>query len=186
MRRLLLLALFGLFVGGCSSGEVFTFAEADLCAWVSEDDVASFVSAAYEKSGVEWDGTAVAVPPRESAWDLSGDYCQWEPTGGGYVIARGLASASFGRGSGIAVSGYPEFDDNIIVGNAGFARYGFWVEGSDEVLGIEVSLPVGQPPPPRLSLPGSDTTASDEYWAPQETMLFSVANSFLDTMGWTS
>jgi hypothetical protein len=53
MRRLLLLALVGLLVGGCSSGEVFTFADDDLCAWVSEDDVASFVSEAYLQSGAE-------------------------------------------------------------------------------------------------------------------------------------
>lgn len=183
MRRLLLLALVGLFVGGCSSGEVFTFAEDDLCEWVSEDDVTSFVNEAYEKLGVEWDGTAVAVPAQGSLWDLSGDYCRWDLTGGGYVIARGLTPASFGTGvtdyseaedgdyyslSG-PVSGHPEFDDNIIVGNAAFGRLGFWLEGSDDVLGIEMSLIDG---------------VSHNDWG-QTTILFSVADSFLNKMGWT-
>lgn len=186
MRRFLLLALAGILVGGCSSGEAFAFAKDDLCEWVSEDEVASFVSEAYEKSGVEWDGTAVTVPSQGSVWDMSGYYCQWEPTGGGYVIARGLASSSFGGEatefpgteggdydslSG-PVFGHPDFGDNIIVGNAAFGRYGFWLSGSDDALGIEMYLPMG-------------VSDIDIDWAQQETMLFSLANRFLNKMGWT-
>lgn len=187
MRRLLLLGLVVLWVAGCSSGssgEAFSFTEDDLCEWVSEDDVASFVTEAYEKSGVEWDGTAVAVSPGGSTWDLSGDYCRWEPTGGGYVIARGVPSVHYGRavtefseaGERVyrsldgPVSGHPDLDDGVIVGNAAFGRYGFWMQGSDDALGIEMSLPDG---------------VSDGDWAQQETMLFSAANSFLHKMGWT-
>ncbi len=78
MRHLLLL-LVVLWVAGCSfvsSGEVFSFADHDLCERVSEDEVASFVSEAYDKLGVEWDGSVVAVPPDGSAWDVSGDYSE--------------------------------------------------------------------------------------------------------------
>jgi hypothetical protein len=78
--------------------DVFTFAEDDLCEWVSEDEVTSFVRAAYDESGVEWDGTLTAVRQQGSAWDLGGSYCRWEPAGGGWVIARGLTQPTSGAG----------------------------------------------------------------------------------------
>jgi hypothetical protein len=185
VRRVVLLGLVGLLLSGCSSGDVFTFAEDDLCEWVSEDEVTSFVKKAYDKSGVEWAGSAVAVPHQGSAWDVPGVYCRWEPTGGGWVIARGLKPSSFGSGavefSEVGdevlfplgpgpVSGHPDFADNIIIANAAFGRLGFWLQDSDEALGLEAYLPDG---------------VSDDDWAEQEKMLSVVANSFLKEMGWT-
>ncbi|MDH3539405.1 MAG: hypothetical protein OEP52_05370 [Acidimicrobiia bacterium] len=140
--------------------------------------------AAYDESGVEWDGTLTAVRQQGSAWDLDGSYCRWEPAGGGWVIARGLTPAHFGGGTldyseaddplrspGYGpVSGHPDFADDVIVANAAFGRLGFWLQGSDEALGLEVHLPVGE---------------SDDDRASPERMLSDLANSFLNEMGWT-
>ena len=185
MRRLI--AIVGLVVlvsvaGACSDDEqdVFSFADNDLCEWVSEAEVARFVGEAYSRSGIEWDGSVAAAEPFGSAWDLPGShYCRWEPTGGGYVIARSLAASQFGpvfdysvwdQGTVLpAVSGHPGVADGIIAASAAFGRYGFWLEGSDEALGLEVVLE------------GGDATS----WGQQEEMLFLIANGFLAEMGWT-
>ena len=68
-----------------------------------------------------------------------------------------------------AVSGHPGVPEGTIAANAAFGRYGFWLEGSDEVLGLEVSLE------------GGDVTD----WEQQEMMLFLIADGFLTEMGWT-
>jgi hypothetical protein len=168
--------------GACSDEEQprFSFADNDLCEWVSETQVAEFVSEAYSRSGIEWDGSVSAVDPVGSAWaPPGGDYCRWEPTGGGHVIARGLTPSDFGPVSDYsewdqeslmpAVSGHPGVPEGTIAANAAFGRYGFWLEGSDEVLGLEVSLE------------GGDVTD----WEQQEMMLFLIADGFLTEMGWT-
>jgi hypothetical protein len=169
--------------------DVFTFAEDNLCEWVSEEKVTSFVRSAYALSGFAWDGSVVAAAPEGSAWDLPGrDYCRWEPAGGGYVIARGLTPAQFGGlveyseiadRSGVlldAVSGHPDIADGVIAASAAFGRYGFWLQGSDEVLGLEVVL--------MDSLTSPENGADGIDWLQQEKMLFHVANSFLRWMNW--
>jgi len=132
---------------------------------------------------VGWSGTVVGAAPTGSAWDLPGDdYCRWEPTGGGYIIARGLTPAQFGQlprefsqaalSNGIlldTVRGHPDVPDDVIAAHAAFGRYGFWLEGSEEVLGLEVLLA---------------DPADDVDWPEQEKMLFRVANSFLRDMNW--
>ena len=167
--------------GACSDEEQtrFSFADNDLCEWVSETEVTRFVSEAYSGSGIEWDGSVSAVEPVGSAWDLPGtDYCRWETIEGGHVIARGLAPSDFGPVSDYsewdqesmmpAVSGHPEVPEGIIAANAAFGRYGFWVERSDEALGLEVVFD------------GVDD------WEQEEMMLFAIADSFLAEMGWTA
>lgn len=160
--------------------EAFSFADDALCEWVSEAEVAEFVSEAYSRSGIEWERTVSAVDPVGSAWDLPGsDYCRWEPTGGGHVIARGLTTSDFGPVIDYSewdqqsvlptVSGHPGVPDGTIAASAAFGRYGFWLEGSNEVLGLEVVLEGGIPP-------------NSEQ---QEEMLFVVANGFLTELGWT-
>ena len=178
MRWVVLMCLTALVAAGCSSGDVFTFAEDDLCDWVSEDEVTSFVRDAYAQSGIEWDGSVVAAEPGASAWDLpDSDYCQWEPSDGGHVIARGFPPSQFLGGiiefptlnETTPIGNYsehPSVADYVIVGNAAFGRFGFWLEDSDEKLGLEVAFREG---------------TTDEDW---ENMLFDVANSFLSEMGW--
>jgi hypothetical protein len=165
---------------------VFTFAEDNLCGWVSEDEVTAFVRGAYAQAGVDWNGSVVAAVPEGSAWYLpSRDYCRWETTGGGYIIARGLNPSQFedpieysaiaheyGIGFG-AVSGHPDLAEGVIAANAAFGRLGFWLQGSDEVLGLEVVL-------------GGDGAAYDIEVGPAQSqrMLFHLANSFLREMNW--
>lgn len=160
--------------------EVFRFADDDLCEWISEDEVTEFVREAYALSGIDWEGDVAAAEPSGSAWDLpGGDYCTWIPTGGGHVIARGLTPSQFSPPNDYSeadydavthgsVSGHPDFPDGIIAAGAAFGRYGFWLEDSDEVLGLEVLL---------------DESDSGD-WSQQEKMLFHIANSFLAEMGW--
>ena len=163
---------------------VFTFAESDLCDRLSAEQVATFVRAGYSLVGVEWDGDAVAVAPAGSAWDLPGDYCRWDLTGGGYLIARGLDPSQFGRPilysqmdeddsllSAGAVLGYPHAPAGFISANAAFGRYGFWLPGTDEALGLEMSL-------------GGGWSDAGLGWARYERMLFYVASDLLAEIGW--
>ena len=58
----------------------FTFADDDLCEWVSEDEVAEFVAAEFE-----WDGTAVFEGAAADRYRSAGepedpDSCQWTLT----------------------------------------------------------------------------------------------------------
>ena len=198
VSAIVVLSVLALGAGACGDDddetEVFSFMTDDLCGWISEAEVAEFVREAYAQSGVEWNGGVAAAEPDGSAWDLPGrDYCRWVPTGGGYVIARGLDPSMFFDpveefseiadevGSlgfaGFAVSGHPDLADGVIAANAAFGRYGFWLEGTDEVLGLEAVLEqVAEDP---LEPDGID-------WAQQQRMLFHIANSFLTEMGWTS
>lgn len=164
--------------------DAFSFAEDDLCGLLTDDEVETIVREAYAAVGIDWDGTVQAVAPSGSAWDLPGqEYCRWDPTGGDYVIARHLASSQFDLpdafseldpGEGIAfrtVYGHPDLDEDVIAGGAAFGRYGFWMQGSDDVLGLEAVL-----------RNGADTID----WAEQEKMLVHIAGDFLDRMGWTT
>ena len=177
VSAIVVLSVLALGAGACGDDddetEVFSFMTDDLCGWISEAEVAEFVREAYAQSGVDWNRGVAAAEPDGSAWDLPGrDYCRWVPTGGGYVIARGLDPSFFNH-----ESGHPDLADGVIAADAAFGRYGFWLEGTDEVLGLEAVLEqVAEDP---LEPDGID-------WAQQQRMLFHIANSFLTEMGWTS
>jgi hypothetical protein len=174
MGRVALVFLAVLLVAGCSSGDAFTFAEDDLCEWVTEADVTSYVTEAFAESDMEWDARAVAVEPHGSTWDLPNDYCRWDLTGSGYVIARGLTPSAFSP----VLSWSEAFGDGIIAGGAAYGRHGFWLEGSDEALGLEVAFPEGSGLSGGSGLPpGSGRLSSSED-------LFVVANGFLEEMRW--
>lgn len=109
----------------------FTFADDDLCEWVSEDEVAEFVAAEYE-----WDGTAVL---EGAGGTEDADSCQWILTStagddAGSVWAGNATSTSdndfskrhiadfdaevgsgYVREGGSAVSGHPSLSDGVVV-----------------------------------------------------------------------
>jgi len=138
----------------CSSddAEPFTFADDDLCEWVSEDRVADFVAAEFA-----WEGTA-AVIDEETAPQVS---CQWRLTGtagGDGEVHAGDASlwtdfsgnaydfdtidiVEFDRELGFveigaAVSGHPALSDGAVVHNGGFGQFAFWVPPNEEYLSL--------------------------------------------------
>ncbi len=68
------------------------------------------------------------------------------------------------------VTDHPDFDDEVMIGNHAFGRYGFWTSASDVQLGLWVNL-------------GRDIDLDeDQRW---EIPLFVVANGFLKDLAWT-
>lgn len=185
MRRLIVaLAVFSLIPAGCSSGEAFVFGEDDLCEWVTEEDVTGFARDAYEAVGADWAGTAELIGEHwvedgteyECGWGLSGSeglilvYAEPVPQASDEeVVAYGDQNVTNIPIIGI-VSEHPEFEDDVLISNHAFGRYGFWVPSSDAQLVLSVNLE-------------GDLELEDEHW---EVPLFVVANGFLEEMNWTS
>jgi len=158
----------------------FTFADDDLCEWVSEDEVAEFVAAEFE-----WDGTAVLEGASEPEEDP--DSCQWRlmsTAGEAGGVTAGNASTwedfnnepydfsevevvDFNEDLGFveigssAVSGYPSLSDGVVVHSGGFGQYAFWVPPSDEYLYLMVVIEDGD-----------------------EGEFFGVADRFVRELGW--
>jgi hypothetical protein len=165
-----------------TSDDVFVFGEDDLCELVTEDEVAEYARDAYEAVGEEWNGTATLTREHwfedpieyECEWSLSGSdgliYVYTEPASrsGGQTIAYAELSESHIPMSGTVVE-HPEFDDDVMIQNHAFGRYGFWVPESEGQMVLSVSL-------------GRDVELEDYGW---EVPLFVVANRFLDEMNWT-
>jgi hypothetical protein len=177
MRRLTkVLAVLGLLLAGCSSGQEFVFGEDDLCVWVTEDDVTDFARDAYEAVGVEWDGEATLIT------DEVGEYeCQWTLTGvDGEITAYSEVAGQTEEvvsyeeldttwvEIGANVNGHPDFDAEVVINNQGFGQYAFLIPTSEDQLVLSVYLPIEDD--------------SVDYEKP----LFIVANGFLEEMNWTS
>jgi len=161
----------------------FTFAEDDLCTWVSEDEVAEFVAAEFA-----WEGTVVLDP------SSGGDGCGWRltSTDDDVVFDVGAAAArwslfgpdntpiglgevevvDFDEEAGTVddvdtgVSGHPSLSDGVVVINGGWGNYAFWVPPIDECLELFVSV---EPVVPEGEL---------------EARTFGVADRFLQELGW--
>ena len=173
----------------------FTFADDDLCEWVSAEKVAEFVAAEFE-----WDGTAVLEGAAADRYRAAGepedpDSCQWTLTstaGDVSDVLAGNASITWVDTSGnarhyremevddfdeevgyveigSAVSGHPSLSDGVVVSNGAFHRYVFWVPPIDQYLRMFVSLP---------------DNMSAEDWADDEARFFRVADRFVQELGW--
>lgn len=160
----------------------FTFADDDLCEWVSEEKVAEFV-------GTEFDDPDVTVVLDEnSGGPENPDSCQWwflastAPDGFG-IISAGNAEFLWTDVNGVnheyaevdvvefveeaglidsrdgAVSGHPSLSDGVVFFDEGWGLYTFWVPPSDEYLHVSVSFPY-------------------------EDRLFGVADRFVQELGW--
>jgi hypothetical protein len=185
MWTLLTLALPGS-AAACSGddgSEAFSFADDDLCEWVSTDDVAAFYASAYD-----WEGTAETIIDP----DTGQDECWWRLTddsSDGYVeIGAGNAGGllpydeitQYEGGPvpapGGTVSGHPALSDGAVVQSAGWGAYAFWVPPRTEYLSVSVI---------RFSGEGAGVpvvgSAIDE-----QSRLFSLADQFLNELDWVS
>lgn len=163
---------------------MFVFGEDDLCEWMTEDVVTGLARQAYGAVGVDWAGDATLAREHwvdsdieyECEWRLSGDgpsgsiYVYTEPVSSliGDLIAFEDLTDPFIPISGI-VTDHPDFDDDVLIENHAFGRYGFWTPASDVQLVLSVDL-------------GRGGELDDGHrW---EVPLFVVANGFLEAMEW--
>ena len=134
--------------------EAFSFAADDLCEWVTQEEIAGFIAAAFD-----WDGTLVEQPtqgPDNSAWELVGngsggvsvyDAGQWETFGGNPVDWGAEDIVEFSDDDpdyveiGATVSGHPALSDGVVVHNGAFGQYAFWVPPRPEYLAFSLDVP---------------------------------------------
>ncbi len=177
--------------GGDDDSEPFTFADDDLCEWVSADEVAAFFASAYD-----WDGTAETMStsdagPDECWWrlsDLSSDeyvevaagnavdgvllpYEEITPYEGGPVLAPGGT-----------VSGHPALSDGVVVQSAGWGVYAFWVPPRAEYLSLSASRYSGD----GAEATGVDSATDEQIRVEEQNRFFSLADQFLNELGWVS
>jgi hypothetical protein len=144
-----------------SSDDMFVFGEDDLCEWVTEDEVTTFVRNAYEEVG-----------EYECQWTLTGS--DGEITAYSEVAGQTEEVVSYEELDttwveiGANVNGHPDFDAEVVINNQGFGQYAFLIPTSEDQLVLSVYLPIEDD--------------SVDYEKP----LFIVANGFLEEMNWTS
>ncbi|MGA7757839.1 MAG: hypothetical protein WCA57_08320 [Ilumatobacteraceae bacterium] len=166
------------------AADVFSFADDDLCTWVTGEEITRLVSAVYP-----WDGTAaegVPEPPANCLWRLSGDdgdgYLsagdagQWTDfSGQPYDVAAAEPIVEYSSDDpgfieiGTAVTGHPALRDGWVVRNAGFGQYAFWMPPEERYLAFS------------LAVPGVDV--NDLF---DENRFFAVADELLQQLGWVA
>jgi hypothetical protein len=197
------LLVLGMSVPGCSGErDVLSFADDDLCEWVTEAEVAEFVAAEFD-----WDGTATEV----EAVDDPTVACRWElssadGTGGSVLVIDGGQSEDFDgnrfdydammKAQGVLdyqgpvcvgdfVVGHPALSDGAVVSNWGFGQFAFGTPSVTEWLLLYLDVPGRTSAEDWTSCEGSITTggvASEDY----EPRYFAVADHFLRELGWVS
>ena len=168
--------------------EGFTFADDDLCEWITADEVAGFFASVYD-----WDGT-VEVPDMT---DAEPDECRWRltsTTGGEfYELHAGNADPGvllpvevieFDGGSvgtpGEAVSGHPALSEGVVVQSAGWGVYSFWVPPGDDYLALALTRDTG------AGDSGVDSVTDEQALADSQARFFAVADQLLQELGWVS
>jgi len=166
--------------------DVFSFAEDDLCEWVSGADVAEWIAAEFDVDGT---ATEVATDREAScAWTLvsadadfgivrADDAALWRGFSGSvYDLDEAMANAGVTQypttdgdvGIGAFVVGHPAVSEGVVVHYGGFGQFAF-----------------GVPPGPWLQVSFEsdrldDDLDPDEY----EARYFAVADRFLQALGW--
>jgi hypothetical protein len=163
---------------GEATGEAFTFADDDLCEWLTPDEVGRFYTTAYGT-----DVTATAGP----STDAGPDECRWQVTpisgDASFDYYEVFASVSDGSGLllpvtevieysegrvpvGATMSGHPALGDGVLVQSEAWGVYAFWVPPGDQYLGVH----------------GSNADSG----ADAQTRLFTLANLMLQELGWVT
>ena len=126
-----------------STVDVFSFADDDLCEWVTAEEVTRLVSTVYPWNGTAADGVPESEGSGSCLWSLSGgdgngylsagDASRWVGFGPGpYEVWAGpvveyseedLASIEVGTN----VTGHPALSDGVVMGGGLFGQYAFWV-----------------------------------------------------------
>lgn len=165
-----------------TSVEVFSFADDDLCEWVTEEELTGFVTEAFD-----WNGSAIQTAPDAP------DKCEWRLTdvaaGNGFVVAYDATGSEFQGTEAepvdfaaldvvdfsdhtpvemdvVAVSGHPNLSDGVVAYDYGFGQYVFWVPPRQEYLGLYFPLIGG----------------ASEFWA--DPSYFMVADQVLRELAW--
>ena len=166
-----------------TSVDVFSFADDDLCEWVTEEEVAGFVAAAFD-----WDGTVTQSPPdappggpMTCEWQLTADgdptgmlvatEARWETFGGSPYDLAALDVVDFDDADPedierAAVSGHPALSEGVLVTADGWGQYAFWVPPREQYLALMMSVP------------------GEELSYPIDDRVFIVADQFLRELGW--
>ena len=183
MRGVVLLCLVGLLVVGCSTGEVFTPAEDELCVRIEPAELTRIVSEVYTEYGA-----ARSPKPFEVSWDSDAyQGCAWksseENDDDATVIGLIFTEPVGWYEQWVEIDEYfhphAGLSDSVRVGGAlgqlpiQVGRPGDWIPG------IEV----------RLLVEGQDRTL--EYWVNvpfgfggNAEPLLAIANNMLQLMGW--
>ena len=167
-----------------TSVEVFSFADDDLCEWVTQEELTGFITEAFD-----WNGSAVQTPPDDSP----SAKCEWRLVGDDVgefdsVSASDAIGTDFGTFDGesidyaaldvvdfsdqpvemdvVAVSGHPDLSDGVVAYNYGWGIYVFWVPPRDDYLALSFPLLNG----------------ASEVWA--DAAYFEVADQILHELGW--
>jgi len=164
--------------------EVFSFADDDLCEWVTQEELTGFITEAFD-----WNGSAVQTPPDSPSakceWRLTGDDVgepnsvfafdatgsEFEGTEAEPVDFAALDVVDFSdhtpvEGDVVAVSGHPDLSDGVVAYDYGWGMYVFWVPPRDDYLGLSLPLLNG----------------ASEVWA--DAAYFEVADQILHELGW--
>jgi hypothetical protein len=164
-----------------NDAEVFSFADDDLCEWLTGEEVAALISAVYA-----WDGTATIdekSDPGGCTWLLSGpdgygdhlavgDASQWlDIDGNPYDVAAQTPTDYTHElepwiDIGATVSGHPDLSKGVVVHNGAYGQYAFWAPPSEQYLAYS------------LAVPGVEDVFT-------EGRFFAVANDLLRELGWT-
>ena len=159
--------------------EVFSFADDDLCEWVTQEEVAGFIAESFD-----WNGTVIQSPPDAPSsceWRLTGnagerltiayDAEQWQAWEGGAFEFAALDIVDFSDEDpraieGAAVSGHPALSDGVLVTADGWAQFAFWVPPRHQYLALMISVP------------------GEELSYPIDDRVFMVADLFLHELAW--
>ncbi|TFH21089.1 MAG: hypothetical protein E4H05_00880 [Acidimicrobiales bacterium] len=159
--------------------DVFSFADDDLCEWVTQEEVAGFIATAFD-----WNGSAKQNLSNPLA------NCEWRLIGGEEVVTGSIYAYDAPRElqtaegepydfaaldvvdfspdvrQSAAVSGHPNLSEGVVAYDYGWGTYVFWVPPRDEYLALQVPLIGG----------------ASEFWA--DASYFVVADQFLHELGW--
>ena len=160
--------------------DVFSFADDDLCEWVTEEEIAGFIATAFD-----WNGSVNQILSSPSSVN-----CEWRLIGGEEVVTGSIyaydAPTELQTAEGepydfaaldvvnfspdvrqsAAVSGHPNLSDGVVAYDYGWGTYVFWVPPRDEYLALQFPLISG----------------ASEFWA--DASYFMVADQFLHELGW--
>lgn len=173
---------------GVQLADAFTFAEDDLCDWITADEIAGFFASEYD-----WEGTAELV----NTADTGPDECRWRLTIAGeddyFEVSAGNADPGVlvpyeeiveydGGTVGGTVSGHPALSDDVIVQSAGWGVYSFWVPPRDEYLSLLMNLHSGDSP----EVVGVDSSPDKQVRVEAQHRFFAFADQLLQELGWVT
>jgi hypothetical protein len=185
----LLLAATVVACGRNDDGDAFSFADDELCEWITTDEIAEFFASEYE-----WEGTAELVNtadagPDECWWRLSAagkdDYFEVSAGNAGVVLPyEEIVEYEGGTvpAPGGTVSGHPALSKGVVVQSGGWGTYAFWVPPRDEYLSLLMNSHSGD----SQMVVGVDSSPDEQGRVQAQQRFFAFADQLLQELGWVS